>query len=46
MINYVQIKASKKFVENIKRIYPDAKSIRAKTEKLNELLEKIIYEKK
>ena len=46
MISHVQIRASKKFVENLNKIYPDVGSIRAKTEKLNKILEKIIYENK
>ena len=46
MIRNVQIRASKEFVENLNKLYPNEKSIRMKTERLNKIMEKILYDKK
>lgn len=41
-----QQRVSKKFVVSLNLMYPYEKSVKRKTEKLNELLEKILYGKK
>ena len=43
MRKQIQIRASVQFVKNLDKLYPDMGSIRAKTEKLNKILEEIIY---
>jgi len=40
------IRADKIFVSNINKLYPNTKSMREKTEKLNSILEELIYGKK
>ncbi len=39
----VRIRASLKFVESINKLYPEKESMRIKTEKLNKILEDLIY---
>lgn len=42
----IHARVSIRFIENLNKIYPNEKSIRVKTEKLNNLIEKMIYDKK
>lgn len=44
MRDEIQIRCSLKFKNSVNRLYPDIKSMRVKTEKLNRLLEEMIYE--
>lgn len=46
MRNDIQARVSIKFKQNLDKLYPNARSIRIKTEKLNKILEDLIYEKK
>jgi len=42
----VQVAVSIQFKTNLERLFPNTKGIRLKTEKLNELLEELLYGKK
>jgi len=42
----IQIRASVIFIRNLNSLYPNLKSIRLRTERLNEEIEKFLSEKK
>ena len=46
MRNDIQVRVSLNFKKSLDKLYPNAKSIRIKTEKLNSILEEILYGKK
>ena len=42
----IQVAVSINFKDNLDRLFPNTNGVRAKTEKLNDMLEELIYGKK